>query len=149
MIFIYAYDASMELKCTLQKKGSLKHISICYISQEIYEVKATFKQLAWLILWIFNDLCFWHSMSSSANLTIMWFDICYIDASCKGYKIRHRRGKSETLRAQYINSKEVRSGGILFMQHVINLIILNEMLHKMFILQDSNWHLECCWKTSM
>ncbi|XP_061343935.1 type I inositol polyphosphate 5-phosphatase 2-like [Gastrolobium bilobum] len=30
------------------------------------------------------------------------------DASYKGYKIRHRRGKSETLRAQYINTKEVR-----------------------------------------
>ncbi|KAJ1428932.1 Inositol polyphosphate-related phosphatase [Sesbania bispinosa] len=30
------------------------------------------------------------------------------DASCKGYKMRHRRGKSETLRAQYINTKEVR-----------------------------------------
>ncbi|CAL0331736.1 unnamed protein product [Lupinus luteus] len=30
------------------------------------------------------------------------------DASCKGYKISHRRGKSETLRAQYINTKEVR-----------------------------------------
>ncbi|XP_019445991.1 PREDICTED: type I inositol polyphosphate 5-phosphatase 2-like isoform X3 [Lupinus angustifolius] len=27
---------------------------------------------------------------------------------CKGYKMRHRRGKSETLRAQYINKKEVR-----------------------------------------
>ncbi|XP_027334964.1 type I inositol polyphosphate 5-phosphatase 2-like isoform X4 [Abrus precatorius] len=30
------------------------------------------------------------------------------DASCKGYKMRHRRGKSETLRVQYINTKEVR-----------------------------------------
>ncbi|WVZ24540.1 hypothetical protein V8G54_003084 [Vigna mungo] len=30
------------------------------------------------------------------------------DASCKGYKARHRRGKSETLRVQYINTKEVR-----------------------------------------
>ncbi|BAU00365.1 hypothetical protein VIGAN_10195200 [Vigna angularis var. angularis] len=30
------------------------------------------------------------------------------DASSKGYKARHRRGKSETLRAQYINTKEVR-----------------------------------------
>ncbi|WJX94893.1 hypothetical protein P8452_76268 [Trifolium repens] len=31
------------------------------------------------------------------------------DRSCKDYKIkRHRRGKSETLRAQYINTKEVR-----------------------------------------
>ncbi|XP_019445990.1 PREDICTED: type I inositol polyphosphate 5-phosphatase 2-like isoform X2 [Lupinus angustifolius] len=30
------------------------------------------------------------------------------DAVCKGYKMRHRRGKSETLRAQYINKKEVR-----------------------------------------
>ncbi|MED6193907.1 hypothetical protein PIB30_023572 [Stylosanthes scabra] len=30
------------------------------------------------------------------------------DASCKGYKPKHRRGKSETLRAQYINTKEVR-----------------------------------------
>ncbi|CAJ2635158.1 unnamed protein product [Trifolium pratense] len=31
------------------------------------------------------------------------------DISCKGYKMRrHRRGKSETLRAQYINTKEVR-----------------------------------------
>ncbi|ESW28638.1 hypothetical protein PHAVU_002G005300 [Phaseolus vulgaris] len=30
------------------------------------------------------------------------------DASCKGQKARHRRGKSETLRAQYINTKEVR-----------------------------------------
>ncbi|XP_057758442.1 type I inositol polyphosphate 5-phosphatase 2-like isoform X1 [Arachis stenosperma] len=30
------------------------------------------------------------------------------DAACKGNKTRHRRGKSETLRAQYINSKEVR-----------------------------------------
>ncbi|CAL0331195.1 unnamed protein product [Lupinus luteus] len=29
-------------------------------------------------------------------------------APCKGYKVRHRRGKSETLRAQYINTKEVR-----------------------------------------
>nr|KYP55279.1 Type I inositol-1,4,5-trisphosphate 5-phosphatase 2 [Cajanus cajan] len=27
---------------------------------------------------------------------------------CKGYKMRHRRGKSETLRVQYINTKEVR-----------------------------------------
>ncbi|RDX72692.1 Type I inositol polyphosphate 5-phosphatase 2, partial [Mucuna pruriens] len=33
------------------------------------------------------------------------------NASCEGYKIRHRRGKSETLRVQYINTKEVRSGG--------------------------------------
>ncbi|CAJ1943151.1 unnamed protein product [Sphenostylis stenocarpa] len=33
------------------------------------------------------------------------------DASYKGYKIGHRRGKSETLRVQYINTKEVRSGG--------------------------------------
>ncbi|XP_027910899.1 type I inositol polyphosphate 5-phosphatase 2-like isoform X1 [Vigna unguiculata] len=30
------------------------------------------------------------------------------DASSKGQKARHRRGKSETLRAQYINTKEVR-----------------------------------------
>ncbi|WJX89339.1 hypothetical protein P8452_71347 [Trifolium repens] len=31
------------------------------------------------------------------------------DRSCKDYKMkRHRRGKSETLRAQYINTKEVR-----------------------------------------
>ncbi|KAK7263335.1 hypothetical protein RJT34_30923 [Clitoria ternatea] len=30
------------------------------------------------------------------------------DASCKSHKIRHRRGKSETLRVQYINTKEVR-----------------------------------------
>ncbi|XP_027359873.1 type I inositol polyphosphate 5-phosphatase 2-like isoform X3 [Abrus precatorius] len=30
------------------------------------------------------------------------------DASYKGPNIRHRRGKSETLRAQYINTKEVR-----------------------------------------
>ncbi|KAK2356477.1 hypothetical protein P8452_76271 [Trifolium repens] len=31
------------------------------------------------------------------------------DISCKDYKMRrHRRGKSETLRAQYINTKEVR-----------------------------------------
>lgn len=30
--------------------------------------------------------------------------------SLKGYKTRHKRGKSETLRAQYINTKEVRSG---------------------------------------
>ncbi|XP_022639108.1 type I inositol polyphosphate 5-phosphatase 2 isoform X2 [Vigna radiata var. radiata] len=30
------------------------------------------------------------------------------DASCKGYNARHRRGKSETLRVQYINTKEVR-----------------------------------------
>ncbi|XP_047151632.1 type I inositol polyphosphate 5-phosphatase 2-like [Vigna umbellata] len=30
------------------------------------------------------------------------------DASSKGCKARHRRGKSETLRAQYINTKEVR-----------------------------------------
>ncbi|OIW10873.1 hypothetical protein TanjilG_27819 [Lupinus angustifolius] len=30
------------------------------------------------------------------------------DATCKAFKIRHRRGKSETLRAQYINKKEVR-----------------------------------------
>ncbi|WVZ12806.1 hypothetical protein V8G54_017336 [Vigna mungo] len=30
------------------------------------------------------------------------------DASSKGHKARHRRGKSETLRAQYINTKEVR-----------------------------------------
>ncbi|CAJ1928942.1 unnamed protein product [Sphenostylis stenocarpa] len=30
------------------------------------------------------------------------------DASSKGHKTRHRRGKSETLRAQYINTKEVR-----------------------------------------
>ena len=25
-----------------------------------------------------------------------------------GYKLRHRRGKSETVRAQYINTKDVR-----------------------------------------
>ncbi|KAK7330869.1 hypothetical protein VNO77_25075 [Canavalia gladiata] len=30
------------------------------------------------------------------------------DASCKGNKVRHRRGKSETLRVQYIKTKEVR-----------------------------------------
>ncbi|KAL5186730.1 Type I inositol polyphosphate 5-phosphatase 2 [Glycine soja] len=30
------------------------------------------------------------------------------DAPCKGYKTRHKRGKSETLRVQYINTKEVR-----------------------------------------
>ncbi|XP_020228224.1 type I inositol polyphosphate 5-phosphatase 2 [Cajanus cajan] len=30
------------------------------------------------------------------------------DTFCKGYKMRHRRGKSETLRVQYINTKEVR-----------------------------------------
>ncbi|TKY70731.1 Type I inositol polyphosphate 5-phosphatase 2 [Spatholobus suberectus] len=30
------------------------------------------------------------------------------DVFCKGQKTRHRRGKSETLRAQYINTKEVR-----------------------------------------
>ncbi|OIW10316.1 hypothetical protein TanjilG_28067 [Lupinus angustifolius] len=34
--------------------------------------------------------------------------IAFPDAVCKGYKMRHRRGKSETLRAQYINKKEVR-----------------------------------------
>ncbi|XP_027334962.1 type I inositol polyphosphate 5-phosphatase 2-like isoform X2 [Abrus precatorius] len=46
------------------------------------------------------------------------------DASCKGYKMRHRRGKSETLRVQYINTKEVRSGGNLVMNHIIILMIL-------------------------
>ncbi|XP_039058582.1 type I inositol polyphosphate 5-phosphatase 2-like isoform X1 [Hibiscus syriacus] len=30
------------------------------------------------------------------------------DAPCSGYRLRHRRGKSETLRAQYINTKDVR-----------------------------------------
>ncbi|XVF51917.1 hypothetical protein PTKIN_Ptkin04bG0222900 [Pterospermum kingtungense] len=30
------------------------------------------------------------------------------DAPSKGYRSRHRRGKSETLRAQYINTKDVR-----------------------------------------
>ncbi|XWS49613.1 hypothetical protein CRYUN_Cryun12cG0018000 [Craigia yunnanensis] len=30
------------------------------------------------------------------------------DAPSKGYRIRHRRGKSETLRAQYMNTKDVR-----------------------------------------
>jgi hypothetical protein len=46
----------------------------------------------------------------------MRFDICYSDRSCKDYKIkRHRRGKSETLRAQYINTKEVRSDVNLIM----------------------------------
>ncbi|XP_022718059.1 type I inositol polyphosphate 5-phosphatase 2-like isoform X2 [Durio zibethinus] len=30
------------------------------------------------------------------------------DAPSKGYRLRHRRGKSETLRAQYINTKDVR-----------------------------------------
>ncbi|XP_015579948.1 type I inositol polyphosphate 5-phosphatase 2 isoform X1 [Ricinus communis] len=30
------------------------------------------------------------------------------DAPTKGYSVRHRRGKSETLRAQYINTKDVR-----------------------------------------
>jgi hypothetical protein len=44
------------------------------------------------------------------------FDICNSDISCKDYKMRrHRRGKSETLRAQYINTKEVRSDVNLIM----------------------------------
>ncbi|KAF5734272.1 Type I inositol polyphosphate 5-phosphatase putative isoform 1 [Tripterygium wilfordii] len=30
------------------------------------------------------------------------------EAPSKGYQVRHRRGKSETLRAQYINTKDVR-----------------------------------------
>ncbi|OMO77202.1 Inositol polyphosphate-related phosphatase [Corchorus capsularis] len=30
------------------------------------------------------------------------------DAPSRGYQVRHRRGKSETLRAQYINTKDVR-----------------------------------------
>ncbi|KAJ8754429.1 hypothetical protein K2173_002880 [Erythroxylum novogranatense] len=32
------------------------------------------------------------------------------DASSAGYALRHRRGKSETLRVQYINNKDVRFG---------------------------------------
>jgi hypothetical protein len=32
------------------------------------------------------------------------------DTPSKGYRLRHRRGKSETLRAQYINTKDVRFG---------------------------------------
>ena len=28
----------------------------------------------------------------------------------KGYSLRHRRGKSETLRVQYINTKDIRFG---------------------------------------
>ncbi|XP_075642134.1 type I inositol polyphosphate 5-phosphatase 2 isoform X2 [Castanea sativa] len=31
-----------------------------------------------------------------------------LDTPSKGYQLRHRRGKSETLRAQYINTKDVR-----------------------------------------
>ncbi|CAN1334006.1 Type I inositol polyphosphate 5-phosphatase 2 [Linum perenne] len=33
---------------------------------------------------------------------------CITDAPSKGYSLRHRRGKSETLRMQYINTKDVR-----------------------------------------
>ncbi|XP_050231877.1 type I inositol polyphosphate 5-phosphatase 2 [Mercurialis annua] len=36
------------------------------------------------------------------------FQIQISDAPSKGYSVRHRRGKSETLRAQYINTKDVR-----------------------------------------
>lgn len=36
------------------------------------------------------------------------------DTPPKVNKTRHRRGKSETLRLQYINTKEVRYGGSLF-----------------------------------
>ncbi|KAJ1386551.1 Secretory peroxidase [Sesbania bispinosa] len=58
------------------------------------------------------------SIFSRQTSVLNLFDLCFVlmdllpllnDASCtKGYKTRHRRGKSETLRAQYINTKEVR-----------------------------------------
>lgn len=42
----------------------------------------------------------------------------------KGYQFRHRRGKSETLRAQYINTKDIRLGSQLFMLCTISLEVL-------------------------
>lgn len=83
-----------------------------------------------------------------------WFDICNSDASspCKGRKTRHRRGKSETLRAQYINTKDVRSGGNLLWSiafELLNLMISMKCILNLVILQGNYWLLECCWKTSM
>lgn len=51
----------------------------------------------------------------------VWFDICNSDTCCKDYKARrHRRRKSETLRAQYIDSKEVRYDFNLITRFVVN-----------------------------
>lgn len=47
------------------------------------------------------------------NLIKLWYLFVSCTAS-KGYKSRHRRGKSETLRVQYINTKDVRFGSWLF-----------------------------------
>ena len=59
--------------------------------------------------------------------------MCNSDTSCKHYEMkRHRRRKSETLRAQYINTKELRSDAniiviIIIMWHALNYKDINEI----------------------
>lgn len=50
------------------------------------------------------------------------------DTPSKGYRLRHRRGKSETLRAQYINTKDVRFGGDLPMLSISTILVFTDIL---------------------
>lgn len=45
----------------------------------------------------------------SINIHDVFFQFAS-DLPSKGYQLKHRRGKSETVRAQYINTKDVRFG---------------------------------------
>lgn len=71
------------------------------------------------------------------------------DTPSEGYRLRHRRGKSETLRAQYINTKDVRFGDNLPMLSIRStILVLSGILMTFNLLQGDNWYLECCWKSS-
>ncbi|KAF3449484.1 hypothetical protein FNV43_RR10212 [Rhamnella rubrinervis] len=51
------------------------------------------------------DMCEDHASRTQGNQPV---SSQTSDTPSKGYQLRHRRGKSETLRAQYINTKDVR-----------------------------------------
>ncbi|KAI9178532.1 hypothetical protein LWI28_027592 [Acer negundo] len=51
-------------------------------------------------------ICEDHVRRTQGNQSVCGSHI--LDTPSKGYQFRHRRGKSETLRAQYINTKDVR-----------------------------------------
>lgn len=84
----------------------------------------------------------------------------------KEFSGKHRRGKSETLRAQYINTKDVRFGSVrcvliidllvpkIYIFHPLMDIIISSISHfcvsenMIWCMQSDNRHVECCWKSS-
>lgn len=83
------------------------------------------------------------------------------------FLMKHRRGKSETLRLQYINTKDVRFGSVRNYKFLalpvavcfsicyspvtalgIGFICSFSVVNMISFVQSKYRYLECCWKTS-